>query len=253
MMDPEPCFCICGISTFMLTKTPRWFTASNRSYCSTLTSARLMPPSSTPALLWAMSSRPNAATVVATKFSKEATSVTSVLTATTSFPPPEFSAASLAASALMSATATRAPFSMSTLTVSRPMPPPPPVTIATLPSNVAMMNQLLSVEKGVGGVGAQPGRTALSHSGVDRCEVEIDAVVVDQAVGRGGPHADDGDGDRLTVEPVVSHPQLHDRVVALVPLVPDGVVQRLDGAVEVPASSHDGVCTDHREIVGERQ
>ena len=28
------------------------------------------------------------------------------------------------------------------LAVSRPIPPPPPVTIATLPSNVAMMNQL---------------------------------------------------------------------------------------------------------------
>ena len=114
------------------------------------------------------------------------------------------------------------------------------------------MISLLSIDE-EWGVGARAGAARVRTQAYTGARLEIDAIVVDQAVVGGGPHTDDGDGDGLTVEPVVGHRQLDDRVVALVPLVPDGVAQSLDGAVEVPAAGHDRVGADHRRVVGEGQ
>src|SRR4051794_40676012 len=72
-----------------------------------------------------------------------------------------------------------------------------------------------------------------SRSRVGRCvqggHVEVDAVVVDEAVVAPLPDRDDGDGDAVAVEAVVGDARLHDGGVLDVPGVGDPVSQSLDG------------------------
>ena len=131
-MAPLPWVRIWASSCFMQAHTPRRLTALTRSKISAGSSAASLGGTWMPALLKAMSSRPNSVTVARTAAAALASSATSHGTPITRWPAAvSVSVASLRAASLMSARATAAPASPNARAVARPMPELAPVTRAT--------------------------------------------------------------------------------------------------------------------------
>src|SRR3954447_7234269 len=126
-----------GISCFMHRNTPRRLMSKIRSHSSSLTSAAGPTGCSTPALLNAMSSRPNASNVWSSAALTSWPLVTSHRTTSTR---PPWSSISPAVSRLpcsdTSATTTVAPADAKATAVARPIPLAAPVTKATFPTKL---------------------------------------------------------------------------------------------------------------------
>src|SRR3954469_11827397 len=88
---------------------------------------------------------------------------------------------------------------------------------------------------------------------VQRGDVEVHAIVVDEPVIACVPDRDDGDGDAVAVEPVVGDPGLDDGVVLDIPLVDDLVAESRDRRVEFGDSVADRPWPDQRLAVGEAE
>src|SRR3954470_4115898 len=174
---PPPRRTICAISCFMHTKVPRRLMSRMRSHSSSSISCSGCALFSTPALLKAMSSRPNRSTTCATAASTCSGIETSHAITSTS-PPACFRAASvsLRATAVRSRMATRAPSAAKASAVARPMPLAAPVTRATLPvkrSGLAMITLLSDP------VVLRPSRP---HQDLQRLAIVHGAVAVGYAV-----------------------------------------------------------------------
>jgi hypothetical protein len=119
---------------FIDAQTPRRLTALTRSNTSIDSSAASHGGTMIPALLNAMSSRPNVATVCSTSAATSASSATSQRTPMTLYPSAvSCSAAALTRSAFTSARATAAPALANASAVTSPIPEAAPVTRATCP------------------------------------------------------------------------------------------------------------------------
>src|SRR5580704_11574301 len=132
MMTPPPALRNTGTTAWQPRKTPLTLTANVRSNSSSPISIIGLLMWVVPALLTRMSRPPNAESVSATAAAKSAFLVTSQRMAMALLPMAR--AAALAASTLMSASATRAPSRANVSAMHLPMPDPAPVTKAVLPS-----------------------------------------------------------------------------------------------------------------------
>jgi hypothetical protein len=133
-MAPLPWLRITFSSCFMQAHTPRRLIAVTRSNASADSSAASLTGSWIPALLNAMSSRPNRSTLAASIAATWSSSATSQRTARTECPASaSSSAADVKSDWLMSASTTAAPASANARAVDRPMPELAPVTRATWP------------------------------------------------------------------------------------------------------------------------
>src|SRR5260221_228491 len=137
-IEPPPFLSITGISYLRLSSTPSTLISNARRYCSSVASV-IGPRISTPALLNAMSSRPNAPTVCSTS---DLTSASFATSARTNRPSPPDALICLTVSFPSSTrrpeTTTFAPAFANATPVHRPIPLVPPVTNTTLPLNEDM-------------------------------------------------------------------------------------------------------------------
>ena len=134
-MAPLPWVRIWASSCFMQAHTPRRLIALTRSKISAGSSAASLGGTWMPALLNAMSSRPNVSTAAFTMAATLSSSETSHGTPSTWWPAAlSSSAAARRVVSLMSARTTAAPASAKARAVARPMPELAPVTRATCPA-----------------------------------------------------------------------------------------------------------------------
>src|SRR4051794_8684804 len=129
-----------GIWCFRQRKTPRRLVVTTRSKSASVMSAMGVGRSSTPALLKAMSSRPNRVTVLSSAPRTWSLLVTSQATGRAA-PPSRSSCAAVASAAcwFRSTATTSAPAWAKATAVALPMPEPAPVTNATLPENLPLL------------------------------------------------------------------------------------------------------------------
>src|SRR5713226_9451479 len=140
MAPPPPCLSICLISYFRQSQTPLRLMSIVRSQFSSDCSAIDIQLPSIPALLKAISKRPNFSSVFWTSASTSAACDTSVFTNRPSPPAARTrSMVSFPSTSRRPATTTLAPAFAKSTAASRPIPDVPPVTIPTLPCNSVVM------------------------------------------------------------------------------------------------------------------